>query len=55
MPGTLPRPSDWSIRRLTRKLVNRAKTVETRATPSTISTIPKTTNQADCPEKLRSP
>src|SRR5665213_2015750 len=39
----------------TRKLVNRAKTVDTSSTPRMISTIPNTTNQESCPEKLRSP
>ena len=35
------------MRRLTRKFVNSANTVETNATPSTMRTIPKTTNQGD--------
>ena len=40
MPGTLPRPSDCSMRRDTKMLVNRAKAVDTSETPITIRAMP---------------
>ena len=52
MPGTWRRPSDRSMRRLTKMLVKSAKTVDTRATPAMISTIPLARSQGLWLEKL---
>ena len=45
MPGTRRRPSDCSIRRLTKTFVNKANAVVTRVTPTRMNTMAKAWSQ----------